>query len=63
MKRNRALLVPFTLWAAIFIAVPLLLVVWYGVTVEEPIPYETIETENGIQYRLEDGTVQAEEPW
>ena len=63
MKRNRALLVPFTLWAAIFIVVPLVLVLWYGVTVEEPVPYETIETESGLVYRLQDGTVQEEEPW
>ena len=33
MKKNKALLVPFVLWAAIFIVVPLLMIVWYGVTV------------------------------
>ena len=34
MKKNKALAVPFVLWAILFIAVPLVMVVWYGVTVE-----------------------------
>ena len=38
MRKNKALSVPFMIWAAIFIVLPLLMVVWYGVTVEEPIP-------------------------
>ena len=38
MMRNKALTVPFVLWAMIFIVVPLVMIVWYGVTVEEPIP-------------------------
>ena len=33
--RNKALTVPFVLWAMIFIVVPLIMIVWYGVTVEE----------------------------
>ena len=64
MKRNRALIVPFTIWAVIFIVVPLVLVFWYGVTVEEPVPYETLTAEDGtVTYRLSDGTVTEEEPW
>ena len=64
MKRNRALLIPFTLWAVIFIVVPLILIVWYGITVEEPVPYEVITQADGsVIYRLEDGTEQTEEPW
>ena len=35
MKKNKALAVSFVLWAVLFIAVPLAMVVWYGVTVEE----------------------------
>ena len=34
-RKNKALAVPFVLWAVLFIAVPLAMVVWYGVTVEE----------------------------
>ena len=41
-KKNRALLVPFVLWAAIFIVLPLLMIVYYGVTVEVTPPYEEI---------------------
>lgn len=63
MKRN-VLAVPFALWAAIFIVAPLLLIVFYGVTVDEPVPYEQIALEDGTTvYRLEDGTVMTEEPW
>ena len=64
MKHNRTLIVPFTLWALFFILVPLLLVVWYGVTVETPVPYETLELADGtVRYRLADGTETEEEPW
>ena len=45
--KNRALTVPFVLWAMIFIVVPLVMIVWYGVTVEEPIPYTEIVMEDG----------------
>lgn len=52
------------LWAVIFIVLPLVLIVWYGITVEEPIPYTEIVQEDGsTAYRLEDGTVQTTEPW
>ena len=34
MGKNKALVVPFALWAVIFIVVPLCLIVWYGVTVD-----------------------------
>ena len=37
--RNKALTVPFVLWAMIFIVVPLIMIVWYGVTVEETPAY------------------------
>lgn len=64
MKKNRVLSVPFGLWAAIFIVIPLLLVVWYGVTVEEPVAYEEIVSEDGtVSYRLENGSVTDEKPW
>jgi len=63
MKKNKALLVPFVLWAAIFIVVPLMLIVWYGVTVEESIPYTEIVLEDGTAaFELTDGTVTAERP-
>ena len=63
MKKNRALLAPFVLWAAIFIVVPLALIVWYGVTVEETPAYTEIVLEDGsAAFRLEDGTVTAERP-
>ena len=63
MKKNKALLVPFVLWAAIFIVVPLLLIVWYGVTVEESIPYTEIVLEDGTAaFELADGTVTTERP-
>ena len=64
MKKNRALAVPFMLWAMIFIVVPLVMIVYYGVTVEEPIPYtEIVQADGSVAYQLEDGTVQAERPW
>ena len=63
MKKNRALLAPFVLWAAIFIVVPLALIVWYGVTVEETPVYTEIVLEDGsAAFQLEDGTVTAERP-
>ena len=46
-KKNRALLVPFVLWAAIFIVLPLLMIVYYGVTVEVTPPYEEIVQADG----------------
>ena len=33
MMRNKALTVPVVLWAMIFIVVPLVMIVWYGVTI------------------------------
>ncbi len=63
MQRNRALLAPFVLWAAIFIVVPLCMIVWYGVTVEEPIPYtEEVREDGTVAFRLEDGTLTTERP-
>ncbi|MGN0760211.1 MAG: ABC transporter permease [Candidatus Ventricola sp.] len=63
MKKNRALIVPFALWAFIFIVVPLLMIVWYGVTVEESIPYTEVVLEDGATYfQLEDGTLTTERP-
>lgn len=63
MKKNRALLAPFVLWAAIFIVVPLALIVWYGVTVEETPAYTEVVLEDGSPaFQLEDGTVTAERP-
>ena len=64
MKKNRALAVPFALWAVIFIVVPLVMIVYYGVTVEEPIPYtEIVQADGSVAYQLEDGSVQSERPW
>jgi len=52
------LLLPFGLWLVIFILIPLGLVVYYGVTVETPVPYAEIELADGtVAYQLEDGTV------
>jgi len=63
MRKNRALLAPFVLWAAIFIVVPLCMIVWYGVTVEESVPYTEIALEDGsAAFELSDGTVVAERP-
>ena len=64
MKRNKTLIVPFALWAVLFILLPLALIVWYGVTVEEPVPYTEIALDDGsVAYRLEDGSVVAQQPW
>jgi len=58
MKRNKALALPFVLWAAIFIVVPLVMIVWYGVTVEESIPYtEIVQADGSVAFELEDGTI------
>ena len=63
MKKNRALLVPFVLWAVIFIVVPLVMIVWYGITVEQSIPYTEIVQEDGTTvFELEDGSVVTERP-
>ena len=63
MKKNRALIVPFALWAFIFIVVPLLMIVWYGVTVEETIPYTEVALEDGsTAFQMEDGTVTTDRP-
>ena len=63
MKKNKALAVPFMLWAMIFIVVPLVMIVWYGVTVEETPAYTMITLEDGsTAYQLEDGTVSAQRP-
>ena len=60
MKRNKALIVPFALWAAIFIVVPLVMIVWYGVTVEESIPYtEMVQADGSVVFQLEDGSFTA----
>ncbi|MBR4038831.1 MAG: ABC transporter permease [Clostridia bacterium] len=62
--RSKALTVPFVLWAMIFIVVPLVMIVWYGVTVEEPVPYTEIVMEDGsVIYELEDGSHTTEKPW
>ena len=64
MKKNRALAVPFMLWALIFIIVPLVMIVWYGVTVEEPIPYtELVQPDGSVIYELEDGSHTTDKPW
>jgi len=64
MKKNKALAVPFALWAVIFIVVPLVMIVYYGVTVEEPIPYtEIVQADGSTAYQLEDGTIQSDKPW
>ena len=47
--KNKALTVPFVLWAMIFIVVPLVMIVWYGVTIEEPIPYtEHVQADGSV---------------
>ena len=64
MKKNKALAAPFVLWAAIFIVLPLLLVVWYGVTVEESVHFEeVIQADGSTAYRLEDSSIVDEKPW
>lgn len=61
--RNKALTVPFVLWAMIFIVVPLIMIVWYGVTVEETPAYTEVVLEDGATvFQLEDGTQTAERP-
>ena len=61
--KNRALTVPFVLWAMIFIVVPLIMIVWYGVTVEESIPYAEVVMEDGTTaFALEDGTLVTQRP-
>ena len=61
--RNKALTVPFVLWAMIFIVVPLIMIVWYGVTVEETPAYTEVVLEDGATYfQLEDGTITTERP-
>ena len=61
--RNKALTVPFVLWAMIFIVVPLLMIVWYGVTVDETIPYTEVVMEDGsTAFELADGTITTQRP-
>ena len=63
MRKNKALAVPFVLWAMIFIVVPLVMIVYYGVTVEEPIPYtEIVQADGTAAFQLEDGTVTTVRP-
>ena len=63
MRKNKALAVPFVLWAMIFIVVPLVMIVYYGVTVEEPIPYtEIVQADGSAAFELEDGTVTSVRP-
>ena len=63
MRKHRALAVPFALWAFIFIVVPLLMIGWYGITVEESIPYTEVTMEDGsTAFELEDGTITLERP-
>lgn len=62
--RKHGLLVPFSLWLIVFILLPLGLILYYGMTVETPIPYETVEAADGtLSYVLEDGSITDEEPW
>ena len=62
--RNKALTVPFVLWAMIFIVVPLVMIVWYGVTVDEPVPcVEVLMDDGSVIYELEDGSHTTEKPW
>ena len=64
MRKNKALAVPFILWAVIFVIVPLAMIVWYGVTVDEPVPCVEVLLDDGtIGYELEDGTVVDTKPW
>lgn len=61
--KNKALTVPFVLWAMIFIVVPLIMIFWYGVTVEETPAYTEVVLESGATaYQLEDGTLTAQRP-
>ncbi len=62
--KKKALSLPFVLWAVFFIVLPLLLIAWYGVTVEETVQFEQVQMEDGsIAYRLEDGSLTTKEPW
>ena len=64
MKKNKALALPFVLWTVIFIVLPLVMVVWYGVTVEETIPYqEIVQADGSVIFQLEDGSTTTERPW
>ncbi len=64
MKSKKAMIIPFALWAFLFILLPLALIVWYGVTVEEPIPYTEITLEDGsTAYQLETGEIVNTQPW
>ena len=64
MKHKNLMSLPFTLWAIIFIVLPLCLIVWSGITLEIPVEYTQITLEDGsTAYKLEDGTVQTQEPW
>ena len=48
----------------IFIVLPLVMVVWYGVTVEETIPYqEIVQADGSVIFQLEDGSTTTERPW
>lgn len=61
--RNTFLTMPFVLWLGIFILIPLGLVVYYGVTVEEPVAYtEVMQADGSVAYELEDGATVTEEP-
>ncbi len=56
-------LLPFLLWLGIFILIPLGLVVYYGVTIETPVPYTEEEQADGsYAFQLEDGTLLDREP-
>ncbi len=61
--RGKAMLAPFVVWMAIFILVPLGLVMYYGITVEQPVPYtETTLDDGTMGYLTADGTVHETEP-
>ncbi len=61
--RKFVMSLPFMLWLGIFILIPLGLVVYYGITVEEPAPYVEVTLEDGTAgYQLEDGRIMETEP-
>lgn len=61
---RKIMLLPFLLWLALFVLVPLGLVVYYGLTVDVPVSYTQVTLEDGTTaYQLADGTIQAEAPW
>lgn len=61
--RNKILSAPFVLWLGIFILIPLGLVVYYGITVEEPAAYtEVMLADGSVAYELEDGAIVTAEP-